>query len=93
MITLNLFNSIKSRRPTKTEKLSLPNFLDFFRRAQHAPLADKMDGNLFTMCICEPRQPHIKDNIQSVSGIVLDIDQPQKNAAVVELITRLEATG
>ena len=91
-VCLSLFASIQNTRPTETAELPLSKFVEYFRKMSHTPIAGKMKASAFTLCCYKPEQPRKKENIVSVHGIVLDIDEAVTIEALGEVCERLGET-
>lgn len=88
-ITTTIFKSIKNAFPSNVRDESIEQFLDRWKTVEHQPLADKNIAEAFTLCRYGAGKGRHKAHIQSVSGVVLDIDRPMASNTISEIAKRL----
>lgn len=88
-ITTTIFKSIKNAFPSKVCDESIEQFLERWKTVEHQPLADKNKAEAFTLCRYDEGKGRQKSNIQSVSGVVLDIDRAMTAEAISAIGERL----
>jgi len=74
-LTFNYFKNVERRRPYKTEQLTLEDFCRMASSWEHVSVEDKKRGEAFSMCQYRKGGGRTAEDVESMSAIILDIDQ------------------